>query len=116
MKAGSKRLRTKAQFDADTQDAEEQKAELDEKLRKVAEYEAMKAQRDQLQAEKANLQRMVQANAEGADVLKRLVDAELVGKADDGTYAIANGPSLGAVAHQSKAKAQLLGVQKGEKK
>ena len=93
-----------------------QKADIDEMLQQVAEYEAMKAQRDQLQAEKANLQRMVQANAEGADVLKRLVDAEMVGKADDGTWAIKDGPSLGAVAHQSKAKAQLLGVQKGEKK
>ena len=94
----------------------QQQAELDEKLQQVAELESIQTERDRLQAEKANLQRMAQANAEGADILKRLIDAELVGKADDGTYGIANGPSLGAVAHQSKAKAQLLGVQKGEKK
>ena len=59
---------------------------------------------------------MAQANAESADILKQLIDAELVGKADDGTWAIKDGPSLAAVAHQSKGKAQLLGVQKGEKK
>ena len=94
----------------------QQQAELDEKLQQVAELEAMQAERDQLRAEKANLQRMAQANAEGADILKRLIDAELVGKADDGTYGIRDGPSLGVVLHQSKAKAQLLGVQKGEKK
>ena len=74
----------------------------------------MQAERDRLRAEKANLQRMVQSNAEGADVLKRLIDAELVGKADDGSWAIKDGPSLGAVAHQSKAKAQLLNVSKGK--
>ena len=83
-------------------------------MEQVAELEAMQAERDRLRAEKANLQRMVQSNAEGADVLKRLIDAELVGKADDGTYGIRDGPSLGAVAHQSKAKAQLLNVSKGK--
>ena len=42
---------------------------------------------------------MSQANAHGANILQQLIDAKLVGKADDGTYAIANGPSLGVVSN-----------------
>ena len=90
--------------------AAQQQAELDEKLQQVAELEAIQAERDRPRAEKANLQRMAQANAHDAEVLKNLKDADLVGVAKDGTYAIAGGPSLATVAHQSKEKAKLLSV------
>ena len=41
-------------------------------------------------------------------------EAGLVGKGDDGTWAIRNGPSLKEVENQSKGKAQLLNVEKRE--
>ena len=41
-------------------------------------------------------------------------EAGLVGKAQDGTWAISNGPSLKDMENQSKAKAQLLNVEKRE--
>ena len=55
LKTGSKRRRTKQQITDDKQAAEQQQAELDEKLEKVAEFEAMQRERDTLRAEKANL-------------------------------------------------------------
>ena len=38
--------------------------------------------------------------------------AGLIGQGDDGAWAIRNGPSLADIKNESKAKAQLLGVEK----
>ena len=107
-KAESKRRRTKQQMDDDKQRAAQEKAEIEEKLQRVAELEALQAERDQWREEKAQFQRQAQANAEQAAVHRAMKEAGLVGKAQDGTWAISNGPSLKEVENQSKGKAQLL--------
>ena len=74
----------------------------------------MQAERDRLRAEKANLQRMSQANAEGAGVLKELVDLGLVGQDPNGKWGIYGGDKVAKEAAETKAKAQLLNVSKGK--
>ena len=83
----------------------QQQAELDEKLQQVAELEAIQAERDRLRAEKANLQRMVQSNAEGAGILKQLVDMGLVGQDPNGKWGIYGGDKVAKEAAETKAKA-----------
>ncbi len=114
LKVESKRRRTKQQIADDKERAAEEKADIEEKLQRVAEFEAMQAERDQLRAEKAQFQRQAQVNAEQAAVHRAMKQAGLVGKAQDGTWAISNGPSLKDMENQSKAKAQLLNVEKRE--
>ena len=74
----------------------------------------MQAERDQLRREKANFQRMAKANADQAAVHRQMKEAGLIGQGDDGAWAIRNGPSLTDVVNETKAKAQLLNVQKRE--
>ena len=57
LKVESKRRRTKQQMDEDKQRAAQEKADIEEKLQKVAELEALQAERDQLREEKAQFQR-----------------------------------------------------------
>ena len=83
----------------------QQQAELDEKLQQVAELEAIQAERDRLRAEKANLQRMSQSNAEGAGILKQLVDMGLVGQDPNGKWGIYGGDKVAKEAAETKAKA-----------
>ena len=63
LKDGSKRRRTKQQIADDKERAAQEKLDIEQKLQRVAELEALLAERDQLQQEKANLQRISQANA-----------------------------------------------------
>ena len=63
LKVESKRRRTKQQMDEDKQRAAQEKADIEEKLQRVAELEALQAERDQLREEKANFQKVAQANA-----------------------------------------------------
>ena len=112
LKTESKRRRTKQQIDEDKQRAAQEKADIEEKLQRVAELEALQAERDQLREEKANFQKVAQANAQQAAIHRAMKEAGLVGKAQDGTWAISNGPSLKEVENQSKGKAQLLNVEK----
>ena len=114
LKVQSKRRRTKQQMDEDRQRAEQEQADIEEKLQRVAELEAMQAERDQLRAEKAQFQRQAQTNAEQAAIHRAMQQAGLVGKSQDGTWAIRNGQSLKDVENQSKGKAQLLNVEKRE--
>ena len=114
LKAESKRRRTKQQIAADKERAEQEQADIEEKLQRVAELEAMQAERDQLRAEKAQFQRQAQANSNEAAIHRAMKEAGLVGKSQDGTWAIRNGQSLKDVENQSKGKAQLLNVEKRE--
>ena len=110
LKVESKRRRTKQQMDDDKQRAAQEKADIEEKLQRVAELEALQAERDQLREKKANFQKVAQANAQQAAIHRAMKEAGLVGKAKDGTWAIAHGPSLREVENSSKGKAQLLNV------
>ena len=92
----------------------QQQAELDEKLQQVAELESIQTERDRLRAEKANLQRMAAANADGANILKGLVDMGLVGQDPNGKWGIYGGDKVAKEAAETKAKAQLLNVSKGK--
>ena len=114
LKDGSKRRRTKQQIADDKERAAQEKLDIEQKLQRVAELEALQAERDQLRAEKANFQRIAKANAEQAEVHRQMKAAGLIGLAADGTWGISNGQNLVSVAAESKAKAQLLGVEKRE--
>ena len=74
----------------------------------------MQAERDQLRAEKANFQRIAQANAEQAKVHRQMKEAGLVGQNPEGVWAIKGGDSLANPEAGTKAKAQLLNVSKGK--
>ena len=114
LKVESKRRRTKQQIAEDKQRAAEEKADIEEKLQRVAELEALQAERDQLRAEKANFQRIAQANAEQAKVHRQMKEAGLVGQNPQGVWAIKGGDSLADPEAGTKVKAQLLKVQKNE--
>ena len=66
LKVESKRRRTKQQMAADKERAEQEQADIEEKLQRVAELEALQEEREQLRAEKANFQRIAKANADQA--------------------------------------------------
>ena len=55
---------------------------------------------------------MAQANAEGADALRGLVDLGLVGQDPNGKWGIYGGDKVAKEAAETKAKAQLLAVSK----
>ena len=55
---------------------------------------------------------MSQANAEGAGVLKELVDLGLVGQDPNGKWGIYGGDKVAKEAAETKAKVQLLNVSK----
>ena len=57
LKVQSKRRRTKQQMDEDRQRAEQEQADIEEKLQQVAQLEAIQADNARLQAEKAQFQR-----------------------------------------------------------
>ena len=56
LKVESKRRRTKQQIAADKERAAQKQADIEEKLQRVAELEALQAERDRLREEKANFQ------------------------------------------------------------
>ena len=112
LKDGSKRRRTRQQIADDKERAVQEKIDIEQKLQRVAEFEEMRAERDRLRAEKANLQRMAQANAEQAEVHRQMKAAGLVGQNDQGVWAIRGGDNVADEAAKSKNKAQLLNVSK----
>ena len=112
LKVESKRRRTKQQIADDKQRAAEEKADIEEKLQRVAELEALQAERDQLRAEKANFQRIAKANAEQAQIHRDMKAANLIGQNDQGVWAIRGGENLVTAAAESKEKAKLLNVSK----
>ena len=96
----------------DKERAAQEKLDIEQKLQRLAEFEELQAERDRLRAEKANLQRMAQANAEQAEVHRQMKAAGLVGQNDQGVWAIRVDDNDSDEAAKSKNKAQLLKVSK----